>query len=48
MKNTLRFTYGTSILVRLLLHRKYEELSHNKNQKMYNPILLTLLKMQPH
>ena len=41
-------SYRTSIPVRLLLNRKYEELSHNKNQKMYNPILVTLLKMQPH
>ena len=27
---------------------KYEELSYSKNQKMYNPILVTILKMQPH
>ena len=27
---------------------KYEELSHPKTQKMYHPILLTLLKMRPH
>ena len=26
-------------------NRKYEELSHNKNPKMNNPILVTLLKM---
>ena len=28
--------------------RKYEELSHPKNQKMYDLILVTLLKMRPH
>ena len=27
---------------------KYEELSYPKTQKMYHPILLTLLKMRPH
>ena len=27
---------------------KYEELSYPKNQKMCNPILVTLLKMRPH
>ena len=29
-------------------HRKYQELSYPKNQKMCDPILVTLLKMQPH
>ena len=29
-------------------NRKYEELSHSKNQKMCDPILVTLLKMRPH
>ena len=28
--------------------RKYEELSHPKNQKIGDPTLVTLLKMQPH
>ena len=28
--------------------RKYEELSYPKNQKMCDPILVTLLKMPPH
>ena len=28
--------------------RKYEELSYLKNQKMCDPILVTLLKMRPH
>ena len=27
---------------------KCEELSYPKNQKIYEPILVTLLKMQPH
>ena len=30
------------------VNRKYEELSYPKNQKMCEPILVTLLKMQPH
>ena len=29
-------------------NRKYEELSYPKNQKMCDPILVTLLKMPPH
>ena len=29
-------------------NRKYEELSYPKNQKMCDPILVTLLKMRPH
>ena len=29
-------------------NRKYEELSHSKNQKMCDPILETILKIQPH
>ena len=29
-------------------NRKYEELSYSKNQKMCDPILVTLLKMRPH
>ena len=48
MKNTLLFTYNTNILVRLLTVNNYEELSYPKNQKMCNPILVTLLKMRPH
>ena len=44
MKNTLLFTYGTNILVRLLT----EELSYPKTQKMCDPILVTLLKTRPH
>ena len=47
MKNTLLFTYSTNILVRLQPD-KYEELSYTKNQKMCDPILVTLLKMRPH
>ena len=30
------------------VNRKYEELSYPKNQKMCDPILVTLLKMRPH
>ena len=41
------FTYSTNILVHLLTI-KYEELSYPKNQKMCDPILVTLLKMRPH
>ena len=29
-------------------NRKYEELSYPKNQKMCDPILVTLLKISPH
>ena len=29
-------------------NRKYEELSYPKNQKMCDPILVTLLNMRPH
>ena len=29
-------------------NRKYEQLSYPKNPKMCDPILVTLLKMQPH
>ena len=29
-------------------NRKYEELSYLKNQKMCDPIVVTLLKMRPH
>ena len=29
-------------------NRKYEELSYPKNQKMCDPILVTLLEMRPH
>ena len=29
-------------------NRKYEQLSYPKNPKMCGPILVTLLKMQPH
>ena len=29
-------------------NRKYEELSYPKNPKMCHPIVVTLLKMQPH
>ena len=32
----------------MFANRKYEELSYPKNQKMCDPILITLLKMQPH
>ena len=32
----------------MFANRKYEELSYPKNQKMCDPILVTLLKMRPH
>ena len=49
MKNTLLFTYSTNILVCLLTVKiNVKELSYPKNQKMCNPILVTLLKMWPH
>ena len=47
MKNTLLFTYSTNILV-TFANRKYKQLSYTKNPKMCDPILVTLLKMQPH
>ena len=40
-------TYSTNILVRLLTI-KCEDLSYAKNQKMCNPILVTLLKQRSH
>ena len=46
MKNTLPFTYSTSILVRLLTVNIYKRTVINP--KMCDPILVTLLKMQPH
>ena len=30
------------------VNRKYEQLSYPKNPKMWDPILVTLLKMRPH
>ena len=32
----------------MFTNSKYEELSYPKNQKMCDPILVTLLKMRPH
>ena len=46
MKNTLRFTYSKHSAT--FANRKYEELSHPKNQIMCAPILVTLVKMRPH
>ena len=46
MKNTLPFTYSTSILVRLLTVNIYKRTVINP--KMCDPILVTLLKIQPH
>ena len=46
MKNTLlHLQYKHS---GTFANRKYEELSYPKNQKMCDPILVTLLKMRPH
>ena len=47
MKNTLLFTYSTNILVRLLTVNKKNYLTP-RNPKICDPILVTLLKMQPH
>ena len=47
MKNTLLFTYNTNILKGTFANHKCEELSYPKNQKMCDPILVTLLKMRP-
>ena len=48
MKNTLLFTYSTSILVSLPLTVNMKKFLTPKIRKMCHPILLTLLKMQPH
>ena len=54
MKNSLLFTYSTKNSG-TFANRKYEELSYPKNQKMCDPVLVTLLnivnpvvKMRPH
>ena len=47
MKNTLLFICSTNILVRLLTVNMKNSLTP-KNQKMFDSILVTLLKMQPH
>ena len=47
MKNTLLFTYSTNIPVRLPTVNMNNSLTP-KNPKMCGPILVTLLKMQPH
>ena len=46
MKNSLLFTYSTNSGT--FANRKYEELSYPKNQKMCDPVLVTLLNMRPH
>ena len=46
MKNTLLFTYSTNKHSGTFANRK--ELSYPKNLKMYDPTLVTLLKMRPH
>ena len=48
MKNTLLFTYSTNKHSGTFANRKCEELSYPKNLKMYDPTLVTLLKMRPH
>ena len=47
MKNTLLFICSTNILVRLLTVNMKNSLTP-KNQKMFDSILVTLLKMRPH
>ena len=46
-QNTLLFIYSTNILVRLVTVNMKNCLTQ-KNPKMCDPILVTLLKMQPH
>ena len=49
MRNTLLFTYGTNILVRLLTVNMKSELSYPKNQKMCDLIIVNLVvKMRFH
>ena len=47
MKNTLLFICSTKILVRLLTVNMKNSLTP-ENPKMFDPILVTLLKMRPH
>ena len=47
MKNSLLFTYSTKNSG-TFANSKYEELSYPKNQKMCDPVLVTLLNMRPH
>ena len=47
MKNSLLFTCSTKNCG-TFANSKYEELSYPKNQKMCDPVLVTLLKMRPH
>ena len=47
MKSTLLFTVQYKY-PDTFANRKYEQLSYPKNPKMCDPILVTLLKMQPH
>ena len=49
MRNTILFAYSTNSLVRLLsVNMKNNWLSYPQNLKMCDPILVILLKMQPH
>ena len=48
MKNTLLFTTKNYKYSDTFVNRKYEQLSYPKNPKMWDPILVTLLKMRPH
>ena len=47
MKNTLLYTYSTSILVHLLTINKKHCLIP-KNPKMRDPIIVNPIQMQPH
>ena len=47
MKNTLLAFHIQYKHSGTFAHRKYEELSYTKNQKMCDPILVTLLKVRP-
>ena len=48
MKKTLLFTYSTNILIRLLTVNMNSSLKLPQKSEMCDPILVTLLKMQPH
>ena len=48
MKNTFLFTYTKGAHSGTFAHHKYLELPNPKNQKICDPILVTVLKMRPH
>ena len=44
----MNYSYSTNILVRLLIINMKNFLNYSQNPKMCDPILVTLVKMQPH